>query len=216
MNNAWPQIPLGELLSKSEEWIAIQPSEQYREVTVRLWGKGVVLRREVTGAEITADRRLTVRPQQFILSRIDARNGAFGLVPDFLDGAVVSNDFPVFSLNISRILPEFLAWLSKTAAFIDLCKAASEGTTNRVRLKEDRFLTMAIPLPPLSEQRRIVARIEGAGRQDRRGARAAAAGRSRVRSPLSCHPFSRIGGFFKVNSDARSRQPEGAGYYCSQ
>jgi type I restriction enzyme, S subunit len=83
-----------------------------------------------------------------------------GLVPDSLDGAVVSNDFPVFTPNPSRIFPSFLAWISKTRSFVDLCKAASEGTTNRVRLQGERFLSMKIPLPPLPEQRRIVAQIE--------------------------------------------------------
>jgi type I restriction enzyme S subunit len=60
----------------------------------------------------------------------------------------------------ARLHPAYLAWLSRTLAFVDWCKAASEGTTNRVRLKEQRFLGTGIPLPPLSEQRRIVARIE--------------------------------------------------------
>lgn len=101
-----------------------------------------------------------MRSQQFILSRIDARNGAFGLVPSSLDGAVVSNDFPAFIPDSSRLLPEFLGWMSKTRSFVELCKAASEGTTNRVRLKESLLLAMKIPLPPLAEQRRIVARIE--------------------------------------------------------
>lgn len=160
MSNSFPMVPLGEILTKSEEWIDIRPDIQYRQVTVRLWGKGVVQRDEVSGAEIASDRRVIVKPQQFILSRIDARNGAFGLVPDSLDRAVVSSDFPVFALNRSRILPEFLNWMSKTHDFVNLCKAASEGTTNRVRLKEDRFLATEIPLPPLEEQQRIVARIE--------------------------------------------------------
>lgn len=160
MNNVSPKVPLGEILTKSEEWIDIKPDEQYHQVTVKLWGKGVVLRDEVSGAEIAANRRLIVKQNQFILSRIDARNGAFGLVPDSLDGAVVSSDFPVFTLNSARILPEFLDWMSKTHEFVDLCKAASEGTTNRVRLKEERFLATQITLPSLEEQRRIVARIE--------------------------------------------------------
>lgn len=160
MTGRSPMVPLGEVLTKAEEWIALKPEERYREVTVRLWGKGVVQRREVTGAEIAAKKRLVVRSQQFIVSRIDARNGAFGLVPDSLDGAVVSNDFPVFIPNPTRVLPSFLGWMSKTRGFVDLCKAASEGTTNRVRLKEDRFLATKIPLPPLQDQRRIVARIE--------------------------------------------------------
>ncbi len=160
MTGRFPMVPLGEVLTKSEEWIDLAPDQRYRELTVRLWGKGVVQRREVSGADIAARKRLVVRSQQFILSRIDARNGAFGLVPDSLDGAVVSNDFPVFIPNRLRILPTFLHWMSKTAWFVDLCKAASEGTTNRVRLVEDRFLATEIPLPSLQEQRRIVARVK--------------------------------------------------------
>lgn len=159
MSKPWPMVPLGEVLTKSDELIDLKPEATYSEVTVRLWGKGVVQRREVSGAGIAAQRRSIVRAGQFILSRIDARNGAFGLIPDSLDGAVVSNDFPVFNLNPQKIDPKYLAWMSRTHAFIDLCKAASEGTTNRVRLKEDRFLAAQIPLPPLPEQKRIVARI---------------------------------------------------------
>jgi len=157
---SFPMEALGEVLTKSDEWIDLYPNEQYRQVKVRLWGKGVMLREEVSGAQIAASKQLVVHSQQFIVSRIDARNGAFGLIPDSLDGAVVSSDFPVFTVNPSRILPKYLNWMSKTHFFIDLCKAASEGTTNRVRLKEDRFLVAKIPLPPLAEQRRIVARIE--------------------------------------------------------
>jgi type I restriction enzyme S subunit len=101
-----------------------------------------------------------VRANQFILSRIDARNGAIGLVPESLDGAVVSTDFPTFALNVERVIPSYLGWMSRTPVFVEICKMASEGTTNRVRLQEDRFLHEEIPLPPLAEQRRIVARIE--------------------------------------------------------
>ncbi len=156
----WPMTPLGSFLTKSEDWITPEPDKQYSEVTVRLWGKGVVLRGKVAGSEIAGGRRLQVRANQFILSRIDARNGATGLVPDSLDGALVTNDFPVYSLNNEKVFSTFLNWMSKTANFVELCKQASEGTTNRVRLKEDRFLSTAIPLPPLPDQRRIVARIE--------------------------------------------------------
>jgi type I restriction enzyme S subunit len=156
----WPLVPLGEVLTRSEERVDIRPDREYLQVTVRLWGGGVVLRNEVSGAKIAAKKRYVVRSQQFLLSRIDARNGAFGLVPESLDGAVVSNDFPSFNINKQMLEPPFLEWMSKTKGFVDLCRAASEGTTNRVRLQVDRFLVTEIPLPPLDEQRRIVARIE--------------------------------------------------------
>jgi type I restriction enzyme S subunit len=160
VNMTWTTVPLGEVLHKSEEWITIEPKTKYKEVKVRLWGKGVVQRRLAEGSEIAASRRIVVRANQFILSRIDARHGALGLVPDSLDGAVVSTDFPVFSLNTGKMLPAFLNWLAKTQGFIDICKAASVGTTNRIRLKEERFLAMKLPLPSLTEQQHIVARIE--------------------------------------------------------
>lgn len=156
----WPKVPLGEVLHKSEDWIQLHPDRTYKEVTVRLWGKGATLRKEIAGAEIASATRLQVHANQFIISRIDARNGASGLIPEELEGAVVSNDFPVFTPNPKRLDPHYLGWLSKTKNFVELCKAASEGTTNRVRLKEEWFLATQIALPPLSEQRRLVERID--------------------------------------------------------
>jgi type I restriction enzyme S subunit len=72
---------------------------------------------------------------------------------------VVTNDFPLFAPDSTRIDLSFLGWLSRTHAFVDLCRRASEGTTNRVRLQEGRFLELEIPLPSVSEQQRVVARI---------------------------------------------------------
>ena len=154
------EIPLGQLLTRTDEMANIIPTAIYREVTIRLWGKGVTLRQEIKGDQIAASRRFLVRQNQFILSRIDARNGAFGLVPPELDEAIVSNDFPSYNIASDRLLPSFLGWLCRTRNFVSLCQKASEGSTNRVRLKENQFLAMPISLPPLSEQRRIVAKID--------------------------------------------------------
>lgn len=157
---SWGTCRLGDVLTRAPEQVELAPTETYKEVTIRLWGKGVQLRREVEGSAITAMRRFVVREGQFLLSRIDARNGALGLVPFELDGAVVSNDFPAFDVRRDRLLPEYLGWLSKTRGFVHSCRVASEGTTNRVRLQEDRFLGIQIPLPTLAKQGRIVAKVE--------------------------------------------------------
>lgn len=156
----WTKVRLGEVLRRSEESIELQPDAEYRQITVKLWGKGVVLRGILTGAEIAASRQMVARRGQFILSRIDARNGALGIVPLELDGAIVTNDFPVFNVVEKSLLPAYLGWMCRTASFVEECKRASEGTTNRVWLQEDKFLAREILLPPLAEQRRVVARIE--------------------------------------------------------
>lgn len=156
----WETVPLGDVLSASADWIDLDPDTEYRQITVRLWGEGVILRRLVKGSDIAASAQVRVRAGQFILSRIDARNGAFGVVPDDLDGAVVSNDFPVYETKRDKLIPKFLNWMSKTPWFVDLCRRASEGSTNRVRLKEHRFLNCEIPLRPIAEQKQIVALLD--------------------------------------------------------
>lgn len=160
MNTKWPTVRLGELLRRSEETLALLPDIEYREITVKLWGKGVVLRRVVTGSEVAGQHRYVARAGQFILSRIDARNGALGIVPEKLDGAIVTNDFPVFNLDSHRLLSSYLGWMCQTATFVEHCHRVSEGTTNRVRLQEGRFCATEIKLPPLAEQQRLVARID--------------------------------------------------------
>lgn len=157
--DAWPLVSIGELMQRSRVPATVEPDENYQEITVKLWGRGVVQRRSVSGSEIAGTRYLA-RTDQFIISRIDARNGASGLVTPSLDGAIVTNDFPLFDLDQTKILPRYVHWLGKTKRFIDDCIRASEGTTNRVRLKEDRFLRLSVPVPSLNEQRRIAARID--------------------------------------------------------
>ena len=157
---AWPAVALGEVLHRRSEPAHIDPDREYHEVTIKLWGRGVVSRGKVRGGEVVSVRNV-VRAGQLILSKIDARNGAIGLVPRELDGAIVSNDFPSFEVrDESRCDIGFLGWLVRSARFVDLCKAASEGSTNRVRISEERFLGQEISLPPLAEQQALVARLD--------------------------------------------------------
>lgn len=154
------KVLLGDILKRSDTPLHIDPEAEYKEVTVRLWGKGVILRGGVLGANIVSPRRV-IRANQLILSKIDARNGAIGLVPPELDGSIVSNDFPSFDIvgkNLCDIA--YIGWMVRSPSFVGLCKRASSGTTNRVRIKEDRFLEQEVFLPPLVEQRDIVARLE--------------------------------------------------------
>ncbi|MCY1704286.1 restriction endonuclease subunit S [Deinococcus sp. SL84] len=152
---------LKELLTRSRETIAVDPQGTYKQVTVRMKHKGVVLREEKSGAIIGTTRQFLARTGQFIISSIDARNGANGLIPESLNGAIVTNDFWLFNVDSSRLDRDWLDLYSSTPDFVEACTTASEGTTNRVRLKEDRFLALEIPLPPLPEQQRIVARVKG-------------------------------------------------------
>ena len=127
-------ITIDRFLRKSEAWVPVAPDGHYKQITARLWGKGLTLRGEVPGAAIAAPRQFCAKAGQFLISRIDARHGAFGIVPSELDGALVSNDFPCFDIDASTVLPHYFEWYSRTPQFVDLCRRASEGSTNRVRM----------------------------------------------------------------------------------
>ena len=150
---------LSELLCRSDEVASPLSDAVYKEITVRLWGKGVIERGQVSGSSVNG-RRFVARANQFIMSRIDARNGALGIVPQSLDGALVTNDFPLFNLNSDLILSGYLDLHCKTPQFVNLCSKASEGTTNRVRLKEAEFLRSEIDLPSVEDQKKIVSQLD--------------------------------------------------------
>lgn len=157
---AWRTVQLGEVLRQKRDRVRIEPGKPYKQITVRLWGKGLALRGISDGSEIAAESQVAVGKNDFLISKIDARHGAFGLVPADLEGAVVSNDFPCFTVRQDLLDSRFLEWFSKTETFVSVCQQASTGSTNRVRLKEGSFLGFEIPLPSLDEQQAIASRLD--------------------------------------------------------
>lgn len=79
--------------------------------------------------------------------------------PVGLDGAVVTQDFPLFKVNTKVMLPQFLNIVIQSPQFIKICQTTSIGTSNRRRLKVDKFLKSRIPLPNIDEQSKFLERI---------------------------------------------------------
>ena len=151
----WPMVKLGEVISRVDETEQILKPEDETFVTLKLHGKGLVPRNIGDGKTPKSFRGFRVKLGQFIYSRIDARNGAFGIIPAELDGAVVSKDFPVYEVDSAEIMPSILISICTSEHFV------SNGATNRQRIKEDVLERMLIPLPPLGEQKRIAEILGG-------------------------------------------------------
>jgi len=155
-NDLFDLVPIGSFLIKSRLKILIEDDMIYQRVTVKINNNGVVPRDTEIGKNIGTKQQYLVKAGQFLMSKIDARNGAFGIVPENLEGAIVTNDFPVFDVNKTVINPEFLVLITTTKEFIKFAQSCSSGTTNRQRIDIDLFLNVKIPLPSLAEQNRIV------------------------------------------------------------
>ena len=160
MKQAWPLVRLGDVLLRYKDALDIQDDEEYTRLTIRMNGQGVGVRDNVCGREIGTKRQFRVKAGQFLLSKIDARNGAFGLVPNDCDEAIVTGNFWAFDIASDRVVPRFIDLLTKTNLFVDYSINASSGTTNRLYLQEEKFAEQKIELPPLEEQKKIVARID--------------------------------------------------------
>ena len=162
MNAAWPTARLGDILTPLVRAHAVDPSREYPLLGVRLDGQGPFHRETVLGTQSSASRLFEVRTGDFIYSRLFAWRGAFGLIEPELDGHFVSNEFPTFTAINGRVEPKFLRYWFRLPDVLRRVEADCSGSTplTRNRYKEQYFFGLEIPLPPLDEQRRIVARIE--------------------------------------------------------
>jgi hypothetical protein len=87
----WRWVRLGEVLRRVKDEVLVDDSEFYSRLTIRMNGKGIVLRDHVHGLEIGTKRQFLTRSGQLVLSKIDARNGAFGILPGVCDQPVFDN-----------------------------------------------------------------------------------------------------------------------------
>jgi len=156
----FPFETLGELLIQKANKIKLEDDVLYRQVTIKLYGKGVFVRQEVLGSEIKTESQFIVNEGDFIMSKIDARNGAFGIVPAILDGAVVTSSFPYFEIKTDKVNPKYLEAIVTQKSFYDQINNMVSGATGRRSVEVDNFLELQIPLPPLEVQNEIVAKIE--------------------------------------------------------
>lgn len=89
--------------------------------------------------------------------------GGFGIVPQDLEGAIVSSHYFLFRAKPELLDERFLGYFCTTPAFREQVEA--QGSTNYAAIRPSHVLEYEMPLPSLEEQRRIVARIDAVQQQ---------------------------------------------------
>lgn len=139
------QIQLSELGSYLNRPFDLTPGEQYQQITVKLHGNGVVLRKLEDGANIKS-KQFRVKTNDLVYSKIDVKSGAIGFIPPELNDGIVTADFPVVSMpTLSDIDREFLMIYFSSDQFCEMMEDKSKGTTNRIRTKKRSFLENSVP-----------------------------------------------------------------------
>ena len=102
-----------------------------------------------------------IREGDFIFQITFAWEGAVAIAGEAEDGMYGSVRFPTFRVNEQICLPKYLLYYFRTEEGRTQLVKISPGSAGRNRvLSLRRISEVAIPLPPLEEQRRIVARVE--------------------------------------------------------
>jgi len=157
MSNKGQWVKLGEVLRHRKEFITIDDLVTYKRPRVQLHAQGIVLRDEIQGAFIKTKKQQICKAGDFLVAEIDAKVGGIGIIPEYLDGSIVSSHYFLFDIDQSRLDRDFLNYFIRTPAFRDQVEA--QGSTNYASIRPAHVYGYLIPLPPLSEQKRIVFQI---------------------------------------------------------
>nr|WP_174535044.1 N-6 DNA methylase [Micromonospora chalcea] len=174
------EVTLGDLFEPVEDITLLEDGRLYTQLTVQYHGRGAVIRERQLGSEIGTKRQITVTAGDLVVSRIDARHGAMAIVPESLDGAIVTKDFPVFRLKNAKIKPELIPFLLRFGPLAERFTELAQGSTRRQRVTVQDILSQRLPFLSQGAQEELLPRLQAQlDIHDRAIALSAAAGSSR-------------------------------------
>lgn len=161
MTVVWPNAPLGEIAPLVRRPILTKAEELYREIGIRSFGKGVFHKAPVTGLDIGSKRVFTVEPGDLLFNIVFAWEGAIAVATEAERGLIGSHRFLTCVPDSTKADARFLKyWFAHADGRERLLQASPGGAGRNRTLGTEKLAAIRVPLPPLAEQHRIVARIE--------------------------------------------------------
>ncbi len=156
----FPLFKLEELVEIADVPLKIPIEDKYIQVTVRQNQHDVIFRNYISTNDIKhKNRQFVVREGQLVVSRINAKDGAIGIVPRSLDGAIVSDNFIVLSIKNSNIDPYYLLMVITSKRYQKVLSEISRGATARSYIKNADLLDLKVPVPDIRQQREMIGKI---------------------------------------------------------
>ena len=147
---------LGTAIKRRKDQMIVEDGKKYKRITIKTNCGGVVVRDEILGEEIKTKNQYYVKAGQLAVSKIDARNGAFGIVPPEADGAIITGNFWVYDVNPTVANVDYLILILSSNVFVQAWQDCSNGSGNRLYLQEEKFLNYKIPMPSILTQKAIM------------------------------------------------------------
>ena len=151
----WRTQKMKQWVALAERPVTLEDDKRYRLVTVRRGFGGVDLRGEYLGKDILVKNYFKVRQGDFLISKRQISHGACGVVPESLDGAVVSNEYNVFVPNQGTNI-EMFNLMMRLPHYTRLFYLMSDGVhIEKLLFKTQDWTKRKLAMPPIAEQQKI-------------------------------------------------------------
>ena len=153
----WKTKKINQWITLVERPVELEDNTSYQLVTVRRGFAGVESRGIFKGKEIKVKNYFVVQTGDFLISKRQIAHGACGIVPESLDGAVVSNEYNVFVPQKETNI-DFFFLIMQLPYYKRLFYLMSDGVhIEKLLFKTNDWMKRSLSLPPLPEQQKIVA-----------------------------------------------------------
>jgi restriction endonuclease S subunit len=157
---SWKKVKLKEVLKQYRIEHLVQNDTEYRQVTISKYD-GVTFRGIKLGREIGRKRQFQIDlkkfPKTLMFVRQGVQDGSIGIAPIEVDGCIVTENMPMFS--VEGINLEYLKFLLKSPYFYDeLNKIETTGSAQK-SIHEREILEIEIPFPEIEVQEEIVRKL---------------------------------------------------------
>jgi type I restriction enzyme M protein len=169
--DGWCRRSLSQVLHRREDFVEPEqkPDEEVRVMTISQAGE---IRPRAAGKgrnppewlgmyfEDSPSTWFQARAGDVVFSSIDLWKGCVAVVPEHMDGALVTKEFPIYQITDANLHPEFLSVLLRSRYYQRAFRAITTGHSNRRRTQVDDFESLEIAYPPTrDEQHALIAEI---------------------------------------------------------
>jgi type I restriction enzyme, S subunit len=158
----WRTVRFDQILKRVERKVTLDDVATYDCAGVRWYGLGAFNRETLLGMQIKRKQQWILRAGDIVYNKLFAWKGAFAIADETVDGCIVSDKFPTYLADPALVDARFLAYYFRTPRLAQQAMNLSKGAAaiSKLTLNPPQFWDLTIPLPPLDEQRRVMAHIE--------------------------------------------------------
>jgi type I restriction enzyme S subunit len=154
----WPSelmAPISEVLELRKEKVDRKKHQFSELMPITIHFDGSIEPRKVDSSKEYSMELFWARPGDIIISKIDLKNGAVGIVPDNWRKVVVTGHFAVYQPKTEKIFPAYFHQLIQTRFFKEHLWRNKVGAEGRKEVKLDFFESLKVPIPLISVQQEI-------------------------------------------------------------